>query len=264
VRRAAKLIETAWARQRHPDLAETYLDLRPGDSNADRLAKAQGLAKLAPNDPESRMIVARAALAARDFAAARKAMAPLVAEDERPSVRACLIMAELEDAEFGDQGQVREWLARSAKAPRDPAWIADGVVPKHWAPVSPVTGRLDAFVWQKPAERLGADIDAERETLEWARHWALPRPRDNARQDEPLIEGKALAPEPDPESGQMTIDLTPEPEAATASGPDPASAQPRAPRPAQKVVFPMAGAPDDPGPEEEVADSEDLRRIGRV
>ena len=67
VRRAAKMIETAWSRQRHPELAETFLDLRSGDPNADRLAKAQTLAKFAPNDPESRMIVARAALAARDF-----------------------------------------------------------------------------------------------------------------------------------------------------------------------------------------------------
>ncbi len=30
VRKAAKLIEAAWSRQRHPELAEAYLDLRAG------------------------------------------------------------------------------------------------------------------------------------------------------------------------------------------------------------------------------------------
>jgi HemY protein len=266
VRRAAKLIETAWSRQRHPELAETFLDLRAGDSNADRLAKAQTLAKFAPNDPESRMIVARAALAARDFKTARKAMEPLIAEGARPSVRACLIMAELEDAETGDQGLVREWLARSARAPRDPAWIADGVIAKHWAPVSPVTGKLDAFVWQKPAEKLGADLDADREALEWARHWALPRPREPERQGaqrepQPVIEARAL----NPDEGAQIIDATPasEMQSAALERPELQKSEPRLARPAQTVVFPMAGAPDDPGPEDEASDSESLRRIGR-
>jgi HemY protein len=263
VRRAAKMIETAWSRQRHPELAETFLDLRTGDSNADRLAKAQTLAKFAPNDPESRMIVARAALAARDFGTARKAMVPLIAEGARPSVRACLIMAELEDAESGDQGQVREWLARSARAPRDPAWIADGVISKHWAPVSPVTGRLDAFVWQTPEERLGADLDADREALEWARHWALPRPRDGERYEAQPVIARAFVPE---KIGPI-IDAMPEPEARASSPdeePEPQKAEPRLARPAQTVIFPMAGAPDDPGPDEEATDSDAIRRVGRV
>jgi HemY protein len=38
--------------------------------------------------------------------------------------------------------------------------VADGVVSERWAPVSPVTGRLDAFEWRAPAERLGQLIDS--------------------------------------------------------------------------------------------------------
>ena len=37
-----------------------------------------------------------------------------------------------------------------AHAPRDPAWTADGFVSERWLPVSPVTGRLDAFEWKVP------------------------------------------------------------------------------------------------------------------
>ncbi len=36
--------------------------------------------------------------------------------------------------------------------PRDAAWIADGVVSERWAPISPVTGQLDAFEWRVPVE----------------------------------------------------------------------------------------------------------------
>ncbi len=222
------------------------------------------------------MIVARAALAARDYPAARKAMAPLVAEGERPSVRACLIMAELEDAEFGNQGQVREWLARSARAPRDPAWIADGVASKHWAPVSPVTGRLDAFVWQKPAERLGADLGADVAAADWVRHSALPaRP---AAEPAPVIEARVLA---TPEKPVPTAATPLEAAAASfsraassTSGDPPAqtsaaearsasTSRARAQRPAQKVVFPLAAAPDDPGTEAE-GESAEIRRMGHL
>ena len=45
---------------------------------------------------------------------------------------------------------VREWLARAVRAPRDPAWTADGIVSDEWEPLSPVTGRLDAFEWKVP------------------------------------------------------------------------------------------------------------------
>ena len=156
-RRAARILETAYEKTPHPDLAAAYLRLRPGDSAADRLGRARSLARLAPNDPESRLTIARAALEARDFAAARAAVAPLLdpqASTGRPSVRVCLLMADLEETQ-GSPGAVREWLARAARAPRDRAWIADGFVSDRWAPVSPA-GKLDAFVWRTPEERLSA------------------------------------------------------------------------------------------------------------
>jgi HemY protein len=233
LRKAAKLIESAWQRQPHPELAEVYLDLRAGDSSADRLAKARTLAKLMPRDPESRMIVARAALVARDFKAVREAMAPLIGEDERPTARTCLIMAELEDAESGDQGQVREWLARSARAPRDPVWMADGVAAAHWAPASPVTGRLDAFVWQKPADRLGAGIEA--------RDWSS---KAIARAD-PVVEiappsQTALNP-PGPKPPLSEAEASAAQTSVEAPSRLSRAAGPRA------VIFPMPAPPDDPG-----------------
>lgn len=160
IRKASKLIERAWPKCQHPDIAQAYMDVRPGDSTSDRLARAKTLMGIASFDPVSRMTVARAALANKDFAAARSAMEPLVAEGRRPTIGMCRLMAEIEEAEHGDIGQWREWLARASRAALDPAWIADGIVYDAWGPVSPTTGHLDAFRWQVPAERLGPAMEA--------------------------------------------------------------------------------------------------------
>jgi HemY protein len=161
IRQASKFIEAAWRLSPHPELAKVYLNLRPDDSNADRLARARILAKLSPRDPESRMALASAAITACDYKSAREAMLPMIEGDERPTARMCLLMAEIEEAEHGETGYAREWLARASRAPRDACWIAGGVMSEQWLPASPVTGKLDAFVWQRPDERPSAGGETE-------------------------------------------------------------------------------------------------------
>ncbi len=162
IRRGGRILEDGWRVMPHPDIARAYLDLRPGDSATDRLARAQTLTRVHTSHPESRMTLARAALEARDFELARKTMAPLVdGSNARPTVRACLLMADLEETQYGVSGRVREWLARATRAGRDPMWIADGVVTDTWAPASPVTGKIDAFVWETPVEKLSASVARE-------------------------------------------------------------------------------------------------------
>lgn len=151
-KQALKLIETAWAKAPHPELGVVYLEALRAESNTQALQGVERLARAAPTAAESRQLVAQVALAARDFAKARHALAPLVVESAKPSAHTCLLMAEIEDAENGPSGPVREWLARGSRAPRDPVWIADGVVSRSWAPVSPKTGRLDAFEWAPPPD----------------------------------------------------------------------------------------------------------------
>src|SRR5207244_12681499 len=41
-----------------------------------------------------------------------------------------------------------------------PAWTGDGSGRRRWRPVSPVTGRLDAFQWQTPVASLPSDKGA--------------------------------------------------------------------------------------------------------
>jgi HemY protein len=277
LRKAARLIEASWKVQPHPDLAQAYLDLRPGDSTRDRLARARTLARFAPDDPESALCVAQAAMDARDFALARTTLQPLIESGTRPTVRMCLLMAELEDMDGGAEGQVREWFARASRAPRDKAWVADGVACDEWAPVSPISGKLDAFRWQAPAERLSAPVEPVADdpaplpelapvVVESA---ALPpvappvlaeAPPPDPAPAPPLPETPVKGPEP-----QVVEEKPLAPKAAEASASEPAApslaqedalaklaairrfAKTEGQRPVK--VLPMITAPDDPGPD---------------
>ncbi|MGH6763401.1 MAG: heme biosynthesis protein HemY [Phyllobacterium sp.] len=158
LRKAAKILETAWKTEPHPEIAEVYVHARVGDSPADRLKRARQLFALRPDHPESSLALAHAALDAGEYGVAREAVDAVLKAAPRES--AYLLMADIEEAQTGDQGRVRQWLSRAVKAPRDPAWTADGFVSDKWGPASPVTGRLNAFEWKVPVERLGPAIDA--------------------------------------------------------------------------------------------------------
>jgi HemY protein len=232
LRKAARLLERAWRAHPHPDLAEVYAHLRSGDSARDRLARIQSLARHPAGHSEGVLAVARVALEAKDFAAARRALVPLTAA---PTRNVALLMAELEEAD-GDAGRAREWMARALRAPRDPAWTADGFVADQWMPISPVTGRLDALRWQVPAR----DTDEGR-LIESARLDVIePAPVVPAAPERTRLgrNGHAAATPPAREATK--------PRAAPASG--------RAERtPMVEAVIPLVHAPDDPGPDAEPA-----------
>lgn len=159
IRKGAKILEAAWKAEPHPDVADLYVHARPGDAVLDRLSRARKLEALRQNNVESSLIVARAALDAHEFKVAREAAESAIRMQPREG--AYLLLADIEEAETGDQGRVRQYLAMAVRAARDPAWVADGFVSERWAPVSPVTGRLDAFEWRVPVERLGPLIEQQ-------------------------------------------------------------------------------------------------------
>jgi HemY protein len=76
LRGASRIIERAWKANPHPDLADTYANIRFGDSARDRLARVETLAQKAQGDAESALAVARAAFEAQEFAKARAALRP--------------------------------------------------------------------------------------------------------------------------------------------------------------------------------------------
>lgn len=277
-RKAARVIDKAWRTQPHPDLADAYMHLRHGDSARDRFNRIEQLAGKAPSDPESALALARAALDAQEFARARQALASLL---EKPTRRVCMLMAELEEREHADLGRARQWMARALHAARDPAWTADGVVSDHWMPVSPVSGRLDAFQWRVPLEELGEpkpaiEIEERAPTVLMAATLPADSRADHddrvARDDEDRA--KTVDAVPDPASAPAlsgqgsaipTVTLPAgKPGAASGAGDAPAASlatagaagarRPR-PAPAPERIIPLAHAPDDPGPDGEEPDN---------
>jgi HemY protein len=259
LRRARRILEAAWRANPHPDIADAYADLRLGDSARDRLNRMQKLAALVPGQLEGALAVARAALDAGEFATARSALDPYLSA---PTRRVATLMAEIEEAEHGDTGRVREWMARAMRASGDPVWTADGAVSDRWLPVSP-NGRLDGFEWRVPL----AEIGVSRPVIEMP---LGPPPESAAEPQEASEPAEVAAPEataqpasepeaePAPKAevkGGAKTEPEPEakPEPATAVSGKPAepppSPKPQA-KPANKPaepVIPLVHAPDDPG-----------------
>jgi HemY protein len=252
-RKAGRIVEAAWCANPHPDLAYVYAHLRPGDAARQRLARIQALAAKSPGDAEAALAVARAALDAQEFAIAREALAPLVLA---PTRRVAALMAELEQKQHGDEGRAREWMMRALHARRDPAWTADGFVSERWLPVSPVTGRLDAFEWKDPLagdDQAGALIEAE--AMGMLAH------RDHTSGAVPAVarstmeqRGSGEISAGDPATAKQADDHTEA--AAPAQQEDRAMPIPRRSRslrpiPIPPAVIPLVHAPDDPGPDPE-------------
>jgi HemY protein len=117
-------------------------------------------------------------------------------------------------------------MARALTAARDPVWTADGYVSDRWLPVSPVTGRLDAFRWKVPV----ADIGGRALLIEAPREVASP----------PL--------------GNMAPDTVAAAPPAVTAAPAPPAQRPM-PRPAP--IIPLQQIPDDPGPDAAAGDDLD-------
>jgi HemY protein len=211
-RKAGKILAAAWKINPHPDIAEAYANLRFGDTSRARLTRMQNLAEKVPGQLEGELAVARAALDAREFGVARAALAPHLLA---PTRRVATLMAEIEEAEHGDQGRVREWMSRAMRASGDPVWTADGVVSDRWLPVSP-NGRLDGYEWKLPL----AEIGVSRPVIEFA-----PPP---AVAPAPVLEAKPEAGMPVPKSAKVAAKTKAKPVDA---------------------IIPLVHAPDDPGPD---------------
>ncbi|MET3897730.1 HemY protein [Devosia sp. UYZn731] len=147
-RKAMSLLRRIWRATGHPDVALLYAHAQPGASAVDRLKRMGELVEMPPPHRAAALVLARTAIDAYDWSKARDALAPFAGKDATQGIAS--LMAEIEEGQSGDQGKAREWLARAVRAPRDPAWTADGLTSDEWEPISPITGRLDAFEWKVP------------------------------------------------------------------------------------------------------------------
>jgi HemY protein len=211
-----------------------------------------------------------------------------------PTQRVAMLMAEIERTEHGDSGRARAWTLRAVRALHDPAWTADGYVSATWRPVSPVSGRLDAFQWQTPVAALPSDKDAaiESSPFEEAMLAAPPplrepvavedaseaaKPVTDVADKPEIIEAKPVMPaaaqDNAPPSAPIAASEPPLPATPAASPPP---AEPPSPAPLFRArndipktagasippVIPIIRPPDDPGVDEDGERDEFAERIG--
>jgi HemY protein len=258
VRRAMKLVEAAWLAHPHPDLADAYAHVKLGDSARQRLQRIETLAAKTPGHVEGQLAIARAAIDASEFARAREVLMPLIND---PTQRVALLMAEIERAEHGDSGRARAWTLRAVRARHDPAWTADGYVSSRWRPVSPVTGRLDAFQWQTPVASLPSDKGATIEASPFEEAMLAAPPPKRVIVSSEMMEPAQPAPTPAAQDNLPPVEKAPEakvveakaveakaveakaPEAKTAETKPPETPEPAKPAPEPTESAPVAATP---------------------
>jgi HemY protein len=240
--------------------------------------RIETLAAKAPGHLESALALARAAIDASEFERARAALARFIAV---PTQRVAMLMAEIERTEHGDSGRARAWTLRAVRARHDPVWTADGYVSDKWRPVSPVTGRLDAFQWQTPLASLPSDNNAAIETQESeAREFneAISAPRRVEPPREPAAETVPAAAQDNSPANSPVL--------APVVEPAPAPPPPQTESPAQTAaplfraradipksnptsnptsipaVIPIIRPPDDPGIDDDPVSDEFAEQVG--
>ncbi len=149
-KRARKLIEKAWAQKPHPELAGAYVDAVEAKTPGARKEAVERLRTANPNDPESRLAVAEAAIDSEQWKEARSLLEPMV--EVAPSARLFLLLSDLESRENGDGEAARRWLDRAAHETPDPTWVcaACGTAADEWSAVCGQCGQLEGLRWRPP------------------------------------------------------------------------------------------------------------------
>ena len=149
-KQAIRLIEKAWARMPHRDLADVMLGLDP---DADPLVTVRRVEKLhaaRPEHRESRIALAQAQIAADLFAQAREHL--LAVAESSPTRRVYRLLADLEAAETQNAEAARAWLLKADDAASEEAWVCRvcGTVSPVWRAVCGNCGTFESHDWAAP------------------------------------------------------------------------------------------------------------------
>ncbi len=263
LRKAARIIEKTWNLTPHPDLADAYSHVRSGDSTLDRLKRIKSLVARS-GGIEGAVALATAAIDALEWKTAREALSAYA--HDRPQARICGLMAEIEEGEFGDKGRAREWLARAVRAPRDPAWTADGHISRTWLPVSPVSGELGGFKWKVPVEGIAyeepeVEVSEDEDVVPGDDAIAITKP-ETPDQPEEVVQEEAVAPDADEPAEDVSAEAD-EVVDVVEDKPDGDAGNKPAPEPEQKAAEDVAEKPvEEPEPEPPAPDGESNDKAG--
>ncbi|EJK84474.1 hypothetical protein PMI03_02578, partial [Rhizobium sp. AP16] len=133
----------------------------------------------------------------------------------------------------------RHWMAQALRAPRDPAWVADGFVSDKWLPLSPITGRLDAFEWKAPFGQIEGPLEEGAAVSVDAALKSLPPMREATPATAAVKATSPIVASPTTRTSVIELEPIAAKPATAAAATEPAK------EPEPRPFF--GGAPDDPG-----------------
>lgn len=115
------LVEECWALSPHPGLVPFYLQFH--DAPMDRTSQMEKLVQVNPNHPLSHEELAKSYLEAELWGKARETLEKI--PQEALTVSACLLWAQLERSEYGNEVKAEEWNQATIQARPSAFWICN-------------------------------------------------------------------------------------------------------------------------------------------
>lgn len=164
-RRATRVLEQAWSRKPHRDIAEAYVRLVGGDDTLEQVKAGQRLLSFNPNAPYGSLFMAEISLKARLWGEARKYLERVL--QSHPTASAYQLMAALEESEGNDPEAANTWLSKIASALPDETWICRecGSTAEEWAPVCGNCTAIASLEWRVSPRGRSANLLASPSTL---------------------------------------------------------------------------------------------------
>ena len=144
--KARRVLKQAFARHPHAVLAEAWLRCHADQPLAGRQRAATAFIGAQKEHKEAHILRARIALDGEHWRLAKSLLAPHAEAAHAPR-RLCTMMAEAESG-LNEPAEAQYWHDKARRAPGDAGWMSGGVRLDGWQAICPLTGRLDAVIWQ--------------------------------------------------------------------------------------------------------------------
>ncbi len=145
--KADRLLRQVWPGHDHPELTDLAFGEAAAETPEARLSRLKSFVGPHAEVPQSRRLLARAALAAGDYPLARETLQPLL--EGRPDKETCQLMAELSELQGRDMDGARHWLKQATLAPVPPVWRCQECHEpnENWQPHCPTCGAFASIGW---------------------------------------------------------------------------------------------------------------------
>jgi HemY protein len=155
-RKAGKLITHAWKHSPHPELASLFILLNAKLPKDAQIRQMEKLIACNPDSIESGLALTQAAIHNKLWDMAYNTLQKVIIREE--SVRACHLMATIEQGISSDPNAGGKWFTRSQVAQPNPEWVCNscGQASEQWHVHCPSCNDMDSLEWKKRQVKFAA------------------------------------------------------------------------------------------------------------